>query len=243
MNRLLVACAVVLVAVGGVQAANGATTFTLLHIDNGQGQSNSNYDMSKRAREYPGDQWGNHVDWADSLLYYNYASTERVESVLGWNWTGSEQSMSLNYDGAPTSWRWDDQGGRKNGLACGDETIKVPGAPPIGVPGPGDVFHTRTYAGPRDASGQRRFNYSQRFGYYVVGTTHIDHNEQCDGEWFGMSEVTEQAIAEHFAARGYTVHRNWAYLYNYEPYHEDWGDPKHRWQNDGMSTYINLRCC
>jgi hypothetical protein len=59
-------------------------------------------------------------------------------------------------------------------------------------------WHYRVHApGPKDGGDDRMYN--PAWGYYVVATTHQDHNEnlvKCGGYWSGNAEATEQRIAD-----------------------------------------------
>ena len=152
------------------------------------------------------------VDWPVNLLFLNNADIHRVKHGLGAIYSGEGSTMwgRLN-DGY--GFVWDADGGRKKG-SCRDE-----------------YTHYRVYA-----DGDDRL-YNMSWGYYVLGTSHIDHHECWTGTWFGRSEVAEGRIAADAAGIGWAVYSDWAYWYNAEPYR---AEGNHIWENDGYTTYIGV---
>jgi hypothetical protein len=170
-------------------------------------------------------------DWPIDLVFYNNASVNKVKDGLarfGYSGSGSteHEGYTRNYNARNHGFRFDSDRGRKT--AC-------------------DVNHNdnhyRLYAPPS----QDRL-YDPTYGYYVVGSTHLDHNECTDHPThFGFSERVEYAIGTK-ANTIWTVTRNHLALYNSEGYdrngnpgvRRDMNEPSHYWMNDGNATIILL---
>ena len=125
---------------------------------------------------YGGDSWTNYdftgsstqsVDWPVDLIFWGNASISKVNSKLGWFWTGST-IYALVSDGSalPT---WVGSAGRKNTL-CTDT-------------------HYRLYA---DKDG---FLTNGALGNYVIGTAHLDINECSRTPSYGFNEQAERTGA------------------------------------------------
>lgn len=151
------------------------------------------------------------VDWPVTLLFWNNASVNKAKI---WSWTGSTMYGRMN-DGA--GYVWDSDKGTKDS-PC---------------PIYGDAHHYRVYAPPTT---DRLYN--TRWGYYVLATSHIDHNECGFGSYSGYSDRTEDIVANHFQNMGYAVVHNFASFSNYEPYRVESGD--HVWSNDGYASSVRL---
>lgn len=110
------------------------------------------------------------VDWPVTTLFYNNATVNRAKELLyGRTAIGS----SMHFHGKDqASWFWDSDRGTKSSASC-----------------LGTVYHMRIYGEPDDDD-----FYSSEWGFYVLGTTHIDYNECGIGRWHGDSETAE----EHF---------------------------------------------
>jgi hypothetical protein len=204
---LLAACAVAGAALAS--PAGAATASNLTPVNTGYNDSFWNYDFASTAG-------GNtNVDWAVSLLFYGGADINRVKNAISsyYGSTGSTKYARLS-DG--TTAVWDADGGMKT-IAC-----------PIGT----SAYHYRVYADADDRM------YNANLGYYVFGTTHIDTNE-CGGgtRSYGNSEATELNVGNNFTSRGYSVYRDWADFFNYEP---DRVEGDHRWYNNGYASYIYI---
>jgi hypothetical protein len=124
---------------------------------------------------YGGDSWPNYdltgvdmtsVDWPVDLIFWGNASVTRVNSKLGWFWTGST-IYALVDDGAGSTWIG--SAGRKNTL-CTDT-------------------HYRLYA---DKDGALT---NAGLGNYVVGTAHRDVNECSRTPTYGYNEQAEATVA------------------------------------------------
>lgn len=84
----------------------------------------------------------------------------------------------------------------------------------------------------------------------MLCTTHFDNNElgQTTGapKWYGMSEDAAGIVDDWFAARGYKVSADSAWLGNAEAgangatWRPDLADPSHRWQCDGYASVIAI---
>jgi hypothetical protein len=83
----------------------------------------------------------------------------------------------------------------------------------------------------------RMFNLN--WGFYVFGTTHIDHNECWFGRWHGRSEATETHVAVRSAAvwGSSRVHRDHRWFSSREPWRKE---GNHLWQNNGCATFVRV---
>ncbi|MGN9914686.1 hypothetical protein ACTMTJ_44875 [Phytohabitans sp. LJ34] len=160
------------------------------------------------------------VDWATSLLFWGTADIDFVKSTLGD--LGYEDSsfeiMHMPVQSYDTSEVWDGDGGKKE-IAC----------PAVGL----SARHYRIYAPP-----ERDYMWANGFGFFVVGTTHIDANE-CPpiGKRHYGSEETERHIAQVASNAGYPTAVDWSNFLNEEPYRVE---GSHTWENSGRATYINM---
>lgn len=153
------------------------------------------------------------VDWPVTIIFRNNAEVNKVKNHYRDTWPCASQKYGRLMDDG-TSYVWDSDGGAKN--RC---TLL------------GDVYHLRVYA-----DGDDRL-YNPEFGYWVYATTHIDHNEQLWGEWFGESERAEEwwrdwAVKQR---RWTAVCDDCLDLKNAEAYRTE---GKHRWRNSGYATSI-----
>jgi hypothetical protein len=164
--------------------------------------------------------WANpgYTDWPVTVVFTNNAEIDKIKNNHFWGLaTASEQNFRHNENGA--FWDWDVDKGTKNGSCL--TTYK----------------HMRLYAPPTT---DRFFNNS--WGYYVLGTTHIDDFE-CGviAGWaaFGWSEDAEHLMADQARLSGslLTVNEDAGYFHNIESPRWD-GD--HFWQSNGLATYISV---
>jgi len=158
------------------------------------------------------------VDWPVTLVFWNNANINKVKNSLdsaGFQWGGDSENGRLN-DGY--GYVWDTDGGRKNVLCPFLSTDS----------------HYRIYAPSYD------YLYNVSWGFYVIGTTHRDHNE-CGplDTWYGKSDEAENEVAFASAAvwGSGAVASDWAYFYNYEPYR---AEGSHIWLNDGYATAVRV---
>jgi hypothetical protein len=206
---LALAALIALVVLVAAQAA-GAGSTSKLTILYVREDAFRNYDFLSQTVS------STNVDWPVNFLFWNNAEIDKVKSKLGgyYPYSGSKMNGRLN-DGS--GFVWDQDGGRKS-ILC---------------PIIGDAYHYRIYADSDD----RMYNIS--WGYWVFGTSHIDHNECGFGKWFGKSEQAENHIASH--ARNVfgssNVAEDWSSFYNYEPYREQ---GNHIWQNNGYATAVRV---
>jgi hypothetical protein len=156
---------------------------------------------------------GTNVDWPMNLLFFNGASIDYIKSALDPPYGGSGSSMYAKIDESGWGWAWDSDPGRKKGGCWWD-----------------DQYHYRIYA-----DGPSLYNMS--WGYYVLGTSHIDHNH-CNGGWSGMSEVAEEEIAWDTIGLNWSVYGDYAYWYNAEYFRVE---GNHVVDSNGYTTYIDVR--
>lgn len=168
------------------------------------------------------------VDWPINLLFKNDASGPKVKAGL--NTVGYSQeggAMHMRIQEAGYGWTWEADKGVKND--------------PAGC-FVGDMEHVRIYGsiyGWESGPGADRM-YDMQWGYYVLGTSHIDHLECTPFGWAGNSEAAEDRIADD-ARRvdGWGPVRNdEGNFYNQLDF-EVAGDG-HRLHNSGRATYVNV---
>lgn len=159
------------------------------------------------------------IDWPVNFLFWNNADIGKVKdrmATVGYGITGSPMHETLNEGGG---WVWDQDSGRKNEINCFF----------------GDAEHFRIFA-----DGDDRL-YNMSWGYYVLGTSHIDHNE-CDpfgSTWFGASETAEARIADD-ARNAWEPSRVNTDAVNFQN-HNNWqrsGD--HILQSNGYATKVKV---
>lgn len=164
----------------------------------------------------------NNVDWATSLMFYEYANIDKVKSILHTRGYGANSTNSMHMPiGTPRmspGVTWDSDAGKK-GVAC---------------PGRNQTTrHYRIYAPPA-----YQMNYSVMYGYFVVASTHWDGNEcWITGKRHWGSEEVETHIGRVLSAAGYQVNYDWANYSNWEPYRVE---GNHTWENDGWATFVRI---
>lgn len=167
-----------------------------------------NYDFLSRNQYYG---QSRNVDWAVTMIWYNNAEVDKVKNWYWDTWScgGSKYGRFYDYGG----YEWDSDAGAKS--RC---TLL------------GDVYHMRVYGDEDDRM------YSTQYGYWVYATTHVDHNENLWGEWFGASERSETYWREWARdVRGWTVYSPGWDMNNNEPYR---AQGNHRWENDRYATTV-----
>jgi hypothetical protein len=221
------------------ERAGSATAARPLEAYEIQGDRFSNYDFLSDSYKQ------DNVDWAVNLIFAHGGTIGRVKEQLEEPFDyGKEQIDIWGIDpidvGASPMWarvndgpqgsggEWDKDSGRKTGKC---QTFVEP-----------NIFHFRIYA-PEDTD----HFVNQKWGNYVIGTSHIDHNE-CNASiaggdngtpgWAGASEQAEKFIA------------NWSerYFENSEVYRDrvwlrNWNigeKVEHWWVNDGKATFIDV---
>jgi len=182
-----------------------------------------NYDFSRKAvdRGIRSDR----VDWPVSMIFTNAAEVNRIKDAMctwGIDYCDVGDPMWMNIrDGSAAPAVWDSDKGVKD--------IWCPGP---GVTGP----HMRLYA-----DGDDRLGYNPTWGYFVLATTHFDHNEcWLWGGWSGMTEDAEEKISTDIMnvheVHGWTISRDLLNLFNAESGRRG----SHRKQNDGLATIIRI---
>ena len=171
------------------------------------------------------------VDFPTDLLFYGDASEALVQNLavafgyggkcsdLGYTFCSTENFSYAN-DGV---WHWVTDGGKKNGLAfC-----------------TGSTRHFRDYGGDGTSF------YGPSLGYFVIGTTHEDHNEPngvpgCPATYYDDPEGTEEAatnsVVEAFATNGYLA------FVDYGDGHNAFtgSSGNHDYNSDGYTSYIDI---
>ena len=154
------------------------------------------------------------VDWPVNMLFYNNAEVDKVKGIYWGNchWPVASAKYARLNDGSGMV--WDNDSGTKSPCDC---TIW------------GNQPHMRVYADDNDTL------YNTSWGFYVLGTTHTDHNECGLNPWHGESEDTEGLIADRASDRGYTVFEDWGNFYNAESWRRE---GNHIVENDGYATAV-----
>ncbi len=160
-------------------------------------------------------------DWPLTLIFYRNAAVNKVGDALaarGYKNFGSP-AYEPYHSGSGAHTRYDTSKGRKTD--CDSHN---------------NDYHYRFYA----PGNTDRF-YDLKYGYVVVASTHIDHNECTSGpKRYGRSEEVEQRIANDAEAIGWSVRRNHSALLNREPLRRDRNDPGHVWENNGIATDVRV---
>lgn len=158
------------------------------------------------------------IDWPVNFLFYNNAAKLKVKnrmSFVGYTNEGSQMWGRLD-DSAGMDWNPDN--GKKN-----------EGFPECIVQ---DAEHFRVYAVYTDNQ-----MYNVDWGYYVLGTSHIDAHECGDGP-SGQSETAESRIADdarNAPAMGAVIEDD-IHFYNYMPFAE--AEDGHIKQNSGNGASV-----
>jgi hypothetical protein len=152
----------------------------IITVRNGQGDAFWNYD-------FEGEQVARcNVDWPIDFIFHGNAEIDRVKNDLrtfaGYSCEargdcGGRMHARMT-DGRDFS--WDADAGLKLGLCIGNET------------------HIRLYAaGELDVPDAHDRMFNLRWGFYILGTAHIDNRDCLPGGWAGRSERAEGNVARH----------------------------------------------
>ena len=166
------------------------------------------------------------VDWPVNFLFDNNASVPRVKNAMAFAGYGdsgintADEMWGRVDNGA--GWQWDRDKGGKNGSPT-DCAV-------------GDVEHFRLYGN----VGANNAMYNMSWGYYVLGTSHIDEHE-CTGGPSGRSEEAENRIADD--ARGIslfgTVESDQVNFQNHLDF--EVASDGHKKMNSGDGTRVRVR--
>jgi hypothetical protein len=221
-----------------VERAGSATAQTPLIPYEIQGDRFSNYDFLSES--YKRD----NVDWAVDLVFAHGGTINRVKDQLDPPFhigrapidlpgvdpveaAASPMWARINDGPQGSGGEWDEDAGKKTELC---QTEDEP-----------NIFHFRIYA-PEDSD----HFVNQKWGNYIIGTSHIDHNEcakygiENDGTpaWAGNSEQSEHFIANHsrvnFESSAVYEDRVWVRNWNLSLKVNHW------WVNDGKATFIDV---
>jgi hypothetical protein len=188
---------------GAVTSASANTAYNLAAQDLGS-DSFDNYDFqSPSVSSY-------NVDQPVTMIFTNNADKNKVYDALsgGYSSSGSDQYGRLNNS---AGWFYAATGGKKTPAACAAWDT-----------------HYRLYG---DPSNNDRM-WTPSFGFYVIGTTHMDYNDRsvCGGtKYYGWNESAESNLMAYIA--GVT---SWTrYANNYDMQNPNSG----RW--DGCCQYFS----
>lgn len=166
------------------------------------------------------------VDWPVDFLFWQDAAVGKVKNrmaTIGYDDDFLASTMWHKQDNGG-GWEWNGDPGKKNPFAFWEYCTS-------------DVEHYRVYA-----VGDNSRNYNMHWGYYVLGTAHVDHQERCEG-WSGRSELAENRIADDIRDAGAIglggVCKDCSPFYN----HMDFAvaDDGHRKENSGGGTSVIVR--
>jgi len=194
-----------------------------------------------------------HVDWAVDVLFLRNANIERVKADMqgdgentyigysvgdDWYERGAADPMNgvMNEnDLGNNQWHWrEDRGMKTNACAYGNHEFPW---------GKYNVLHYRIYA-----PNGRDSIFNQGMGWWVYGTTHIDHKEcvehdwaeppYLEGKWSGRSELAEKFLAS--LGRYYFGNRHVLEDVISMNNGENRQDTGHWWENNGKATVIEV---
>jgi hypothetical protein len=214
LTGLILAAA--LAATAALIATAIAATTENLKVVRKKEDSFRNYDFTERTISRT------KVDWPVDFLFYNNAEIDRVKDKMSgfMPHTGSTQYARVNNGAGGV---WDE-----------DKGIKDSRCPNPVVGENQRAYHLRLYAPP---STDRLYN--RKWGYYIIGTSHIDHRECFTDRWYGKSEEAEGHIAL-YAEDVFgpdRVKRNHRGFGNREPFREE---KDHIWLNNGEATFVKV---
>lgn len=200
----------------GIARSSSTTHLALLGF--GYGDQIYNYDFEGTSISYdPSTGKYTNVDWPLDLLFWNNAFIDGVKNDLrsAYDTPGSAEHESMNNRYNSTGWVWDQDGGMKAGWA-----ICV-----------GSDNHYRIYAPPSmDAM------YNPTWGFYVVGSTHKDHNEGCGFDSYDHSEAVEYDIYQKMNHVSPYDSASYDSIYFGNAQHDTQGN--HTFDSDGYATSV-----
>ena len=163
----------------------------------------------------------NKVDWPVNFVYYNRAEIDKVKDKM---------KGFMPFRGSSMNGRVDDGSGPVWDTDRGIKDRRCPN-PAFGS----TAYHTRLYAPPNTD-----YMYNRSWGFYIIGTSHIDHNECWPRDrWYGRTEDAEGRITLY--ARDVfgpsRVHRDHVWFRNDEPFRRE---GNHIWKNNGYATFVNV---
>jgi hypothetical protein len=161
------------------------------------------------------------IDWPADFVFYNQASVPRVKNDMAQvDYDNDGDTMYGKLDNG-NGWNWDTDPGRKNWSV---ETCY------------GTQKHFRLYGdfGPSNSM------YNQEWGYWVLGTAHLDWHECMSDAKHGWSEAAEDAIAQDAANApgiGLVVTDVYTFFNHLDLYYNGDG---HVEQNSGAATAVRV---
>jgi hypothetical protein len=214
MKRGLIGIAAGLIAVlGAISLSDFASGATVNNLNWIQVRSTTwrNYDFASKV------DLNTNVDWPVDFVYLNNspepaAIKSRMQAYFPCQKSYCVSKMNAYVSNDIINKIWTSDRGMKMLPSC-----------------PGDAYHQRLYA-----PGQGRF-YNASWGYFVIATSHIDHNELCFPHgWSGKSETAEKYFAFWVSYVGIgAVWTDALRMYNTLRTSNVGG---HYWENNGMAT-------
>ena len=155
------------------------------------------------------------VDWPVTMVFTNGGEVSLVKNMFyGSTWRGVNMHFRLNDGDEGDGWEWDSDKGTKGGGGCATT-----------------MYHMRVYGADNDSS------YNVSWGYYVLGTTHVDYRECAPGRWHGESQRAEHHFNDMADDAGLTYSEDSVRFYNRESFRQV---GRHRVRNDGYATSYDL---
>ncbi len=180
-----------------------------------------NFDFESQSAVY------NNVNCPLDMLFVCNAEVDKVKDIY-WGLAGPALFEYYKFDDG-AGWKWDSDRGTKEpfvGIECSSLII------------PYRILHMRLYApSPADRL------YNDAWGYYVVGTCHLDVcPEPTGGGQAGWSETAEGWFTQYAGDAGYTIRHD-----NYDFYNQQNGWDQNNgqgtqyafyWENDGWASVV-----
>jgi hypothetical protein len=179
-----------------------------------------NYDFTDQIANF------DRVDWPVMAIFYNNADVTKIKN--GYAQWYPKTSNSIKYAAMNDG----------NGFGYdSDRGVKLTACPPGGW-----FEHMRIYSH-GDEVYDRMFNIS--YGFWVMGTSHFDLNDGCDGSEFGWSEIADSWFAQRARERwgANNVFEDCCAMFNVEQQNPrrvelDENNRNHIWDSDGNATYV-----
>jgi hypothetical protein len=197
-------------AVAAPSLSSAATASTNRAISVGDGDVVNNYDYRSKGYYY------DNVDWAVSVFFTGNAEIDKVKDFYDPYLPASGGTMyAYLKDGSSSA--WDKDGGIKTSYCSTNDRY---------------TNHLRLYA-----DGDDRM-YNLTYGYYVFGTTHLDHAEcGTTNKYFGESETVEGRVVTWAGNQGMSVTHDTISMNNNEPYRVE---GNHRWSNNAYASRVRI---
>ena len=155
------------------------------------------------------------VDWPVTMVFKNGADVDFVKDMFyGSTFRAAHMNFRFNDGDQGNGWEWTSDRGTKGGTCYGTS------------------YHMRLYANAQDSF------YNIDWGYYVIGTTHIDYNECIPlWGWSGESQMAEHHFNAVATSQAISMSEDSYWMANYESFRQV---GSHRVYNDGWATMYDV---